>query len=280
MAVICFKEQPVNLRSRLKALYKDIIFRMSANNNPLFIFYCKYIYRPRKGSIHEFTDFFSKSRKTITVVQIGANDGINNDPIHKFIKRDHWQGVLLEPQKYVFEKYLKPLYEKTPEIITINAALDKTDGYKPVYKISLSNSRWATGLASFNREVLEKSLRSGYIARQAMKEGCRIPKNSADCIIEERAECISPETLIKKYRLEKINWLQIDTEGYDYEIIKMFNPAETRPEVIVYENIHLSDNQKKECRELLEKLGYTCRDFGPNSLAILNPSDSLKNFFI
>lgn len=269
----------MNFRSKIKALYRRIISGMSANNNPLFIFFYKYFYRPPEDTIEEFTDIFSRYRGKIKVVQVGANDGITNDPIHKFIKRDGWEGVLLEPQKYVFEKFLQPLYSKTRGIITVNAALDRTDGYKPVYKISASNSRWATGLTSFNREVLEKALSSGYIEKQAKKEGLRIEDSAASLITEEKVECISPETLITRYNLDRIDWLQIDTEGYDYEIIKMFNIEKTKPCVIVYENLHLPEEQKKECREMLEKNGYRCRDFGPNSLAVLDPPECLQKFF-
>ncbi|MGB4292426.1 MAG: hypothetical protein WBJ37_06040 [Bacteroidales bacterium] len=78
----------MNFRSKIKALYRRIISGMSANNNPLFIFFYKYFYYPPEGTIEEFTDIFSRLRGKIKVVQVGANDGITNDPIHKFIKRD------------------------------------------------------------------------------------------------------------------------------------------------------------------------------------------------
>jgi hypothetical protein len=66
--------------------------------------------------------------------------------------------VLLEPQKYVFQKYLEPLHRKTQGITVVNSALDKEDGFRPIYKISVSNSRWATGLASFDRKYWRKLL--------------------------------------------------------------------------------------------------------------------------
>lgn len=269
----------MNLKSKAKAFYKGMIFRMSANNNPIFISFYKYFYKPEKGSIDEFTSRFSKSRKQVTLVQIGANDGINNDPVHKFIKRDNWHGVLLEPQKYVFEKYLQPLYRKTKGIIPLNAALDTKDGTKPVYKIAISNSRWATGLTSFNRSVLEEAIRSGYIEKQAIKEGCRLPANPEDIIAEESVECICTESLLKKYGLEKIDWLQIDTEGFDFEIIKMFDIAANRPAVIVYENLHFSPGQQDECVYHLKSNGYECINFGPNTLAMLKPADGFEKYF-
>jgi len=252
---------------------------MSANNCFLFTFFYRYLYRPSRGTLDEFTDIFSRRKKDITLVQVGANDGINNDPVHKFIKRDKWKGILLEPQRYVFEEYLKPLYRKTKGIIPLNAALDKEDGFKPIYKISISNSRWATGLTSFNREVLERAVRSGYIARQAKKEGCRMPENESDCISEEMVECIKTSSLMEKFGLKKIDWLQIDTEGYDFEIIKMFNPTLYKPEVIVYENLHLNDEDRLKCKKYLEECGYRIKDYGPNTLAMLNPPEYLERFF-
>lgn len=270
----------MNFRSNAKSLYKGIIFRMSADNNPVFLSFYKYFYKPGKGSIDEFTSRFSKSRKKVTVVQIGANDGINNDPIHKFIKRDNWNGVLLEPQKYVFERFLQPLYQKTGGVVVLNAALDVKDGSKPIYKIAISNSRWATGLTSFDRSVLEAKVDSGYIEHQAAKEGTPIPENRNDFIVEEKVECICTESLINRYNLHKIDWLQIDTEGFDFEIIKMFDIDNTRPEVIVYENLHFSDALQEECLGYLKNHNYLCKNFGPNTLAMRKPAKGFEEIFI
>jgi FkbM family methyltransferase len=269
----------MNFKARAKAFYKNIVFRMSANNNFIFISFYRHFYKPGKGSIDEFTNCYSRSRERVTVVQIGANDGINNDPIHKFIKRDHWHGVLLEPQRLVFEKYLRPLYMKTGGIVVLNAALDVRDGQKPIYKVAVSESRWATGLSSFNREVLVAAVKSGYIEREAIKEGALLPENKDDYITEEHIECISTESLIKRFDLKQIDWLQIDTEGFDFEIIKMFNIGVTRPEVIVYENLHFGVEQQNECLDFLVKNGYLCRTFGPNTLAMRKPAPGFEAYF-
>ena len=269
----------MNLQSKANTFYKSIIFKMSENNNVIFSSFYRFFYRSEKGSLDDFTRRFSKMTGKVSIVQIGANDGINNDPIHKFIKRDHWQGVLLEPQKLVFEKYLKPLYRKTKGITVMNTALDVTDGFKTIYKIAVSNSRWATGLTSFNRKILEDAVKSGSIEQQARKEGCPLPVNKDEYITEESVECICSETLLKRTGIEKIDWLQIDTEGFDFEIIKMFNIGVTRPTVIVYENIHLSPANREECINHLRINGYVYCDYGSNTLAMRNPPEILKQFF-
>jgi FkbM family methyltransferase len=269
----------MNFRSHARAFYKGVIFKMSAGNSKLFHLFYRYLYKPQKGSIDEFASNYSGRRRSITVVEVGANDGINNDPLHKFIRRDNWKGVLLEPQKFVFEKYLKPLYATTDGITVLNAALDFTDGIRPLYKIAVSGSRWATGLASFSREVVEEAVSSGYVEKQAMKEGTSLPIDKADFIATELVECISVVTLLKRYDLKKVDWLQIDTEGFDFEIIKMFISEKIRPEVIVYENIHFTDDQQKECLNFLTSLDYLCRTFGPNTLAMKKPANGYERYF-
>jgi len=269
----------MNFKSKVKAYYKGIVFNLSARNSLIFTIFYSVFYKPVRDSLDDFTSMFSVMTGNITVVQIGANDGINNDPIHKFIKRDRWQGVLLEPQKYVFEKYLKPLYSRTKGIMVLNAALDYTDGFKPIYKISVSNSRWATGLTSFNREILEEAVKSGYIDREANKEGSPLPEERNEYIAEESVECISTQTLLRRAGIKKTNWLQIDTEGFDFEIIKIFNIAVNKPTVIVYENLHLSPSTRDECISYLSLNGYTSQDYGANTLAMLNPPEELKHFF-
>jgi FkbM family methyltransferase len=268
----------MNFKANVKAFYKGIVFNLSASNSLIFTLFYSVFYKPEKGSLDEFTSRFSKAMDKVSVVQIGANDGINNDPIHKFIKRDHWQGVLLEPQRYVFEKYLKPLYSKTKGITVMNSALDYKDGSKPIYKIAVSNSRWATGLTSFNRKILEEAVKSGSIERQAKKEGSPLPENKDEYIAEESVECICTETLLKRAGIKKTDWLQIDTEGFDFEIIKMFNIAITKPTVIVYENIHLSSADRTECINHLKTNGYLTRDYGANTLAIRNTPELFKQF--
>ena len=269
----------MNLKARLKFSYKKFVFDLSARNSFIFTAFYRYFYKPAKDSIDEFTSFYSLSKGDVNVVQIGANDGINNDPIHKFIKRDRWRGVLLEPQRYVFEKFLKPLYAKTPGITVLNAALDLRDGTKPIYKIAVSESRWATGLSSFNREVLEAAVKSGYIDREAIKEGSPLPANKQDYIAEEQVECISTPSLVKKFGLYRIDWLQIDTEGFDFEIIKMFGIDITKPDVIVYENLHFPASLQEECLNYLREKGYRCRTFGPNTLAMREPVKGFERFF-
>lgn len=269
------------MKKRIKSFLFKLRFSLSASNNFLFLWNYKYFFRPKQRTLPAFLSDYSHSvGDSFTVVQIGANDGITHDPIHKFIKRDKWGGVLLEPQSYVFDKYLSKIYRKHPNIIVLNAAMGMEDGEAPLYKIGFSNARWATGLATFERATLEKAFSSGHVNRKCKKEKINIPEDTTTHIVEEKVNIISLETLRKKYKLNKIDLLMIDTEGFDFEIIKMFNIAVTKPGVIIFEHSHLSDEDYGVCLDHLETNDYVIRKEGANTVAIKKERNLFPDYFI
>jgi hypothetical protein len=66
-----------------------------------------------------------------------------------------------------------------------------------------------------------------------------------------------------------VNLLQIDTEGYDFEIIKMVNFETLRPDVIHYEHRHLSDADRVACERLLASHGYRLHVAGVDTTAVI-----------
>lgn len=269
------------LKRKLQSNWKSLRFNLSATNNPFFIGFYRYFYNPTEGSLSGFLNAYSLSKKNagFTVIQIGANDGITHDPIHKFIKRDNWKGVLLEPQSGVFHQYLKKIYAKNKGIVTLCAAIGEEDGSQPIYKIGFSDMRWATGLTSFSKEKIESAFEDGIVASNCSKFGIEIPKDKNKWISQEEVEVISPKTLLKKFDIKKIDLLQIDAEGYDLEVIRIFDIPSTQPEAIIFENVGL---EKSEYEAYLEKLrieGYKTRKFGPNTLVLKNEYTQFQKYF-
>ena len=78
-----------------------------------------------------------------------------------------------------------------------------------------------------------------------------MPADPEAQITTKEIRIISPKTLMKEQQINKINLLQIDIEGYDYEVIKLFNIEKSQPKVIIYENEHLTTEQKKLCTQIL-----------------------------
>jgi FkbM family methyltransferase len=263
----------MGLKKFFKSAYLQFRFWLSGTNSPVFIFFYKYFFRPEKDSIDYYLDQYSKYRKgDVTLIQVGANDGMTFDPVHKFIKRDNWKGVLLEPQKYVYDKFLSKIYRKNKGIVTLNAAIGKQDGSMPIYKIGFTNERWASGLTTFNKKVLEHQFERGHVERRAKRSGIPIPKDKSKWIVEEKVDVVSFSTLLDKYNLGVVNLLQIDTEGFDYEVIKMVNFSRMQPDIIVFENALIPGNGKEECNAYLVSMGYKVKEFDGNSLCVRSAS--------
>lgn len=270
----------LSLKRKIQNQWKKYRFHLSASQNPIFLGFYKYFYRPKKGSLSEFLSAYSLSKSgDFTVIQIGANDGINNDPIHKFIKRDNWNGVLLEPQKYVFTEFTQKIYAKNAGINVLNAALGPEDGTLPMYKIGFSSTRWATGLSSFSKDQVLKAFDNGIVAYNCKEYGETIPTDKSKWISQEEVRVISPESIIREFNIQKIDLLQIDAEGFDLEVIRIFDLKKYKPKVVVFENAGLSENDYQTALKILKQEGYTTKRFGDNNLAMKQPVNEFEKFF-
>ena len=73
--------------------------------------------------------------------------------------------------------------------------------------------------------------------------------------------------LLEKHGFKGLDFLQIDAEGFDYEIIKSIDFAATRPRFINYEYVLLGAD-RAACRALLLEKGYGLLDQRQDTLAI------------
>lgn len=246
---------------------------------PLLVFTNFYIVQ-KKGSLAEVISVLSNSKNgDFYVVQVGANDGITNDPIHKFIKRDRWKGVLLEPQPTVFHHFLKRIYKNHEGLHVICAAIGHEDGHQKLYKIGFSEMRWATGLASFSKKKIEDLFENGIVDKNCQKLGISIPESPEERISYELVDVISPDTLVRKYEISHIDLLQIDTEGFDLEVIEIFDIPKTKPGTIIFENESLAPDVLNNCYQKLQDQGYRLKEFGRDTLAMLHPPTQFAKYF-
>ena len=210
---------------------------------------------------------FARARPRATFVQVGAHDGHEQDPLRRHIQTRNWSGVMVEPVPYVFRR-LQIAYANEPRIRLVNAAIAPTAGTATLYHIPESDELnlppWYDALASFSREVIAKH-------REFIPD------------IESRIEPIEVPTitfadLCQQNGLDRLDVVQIDTEGYDYEIIKLIDLERRAPTVLMYEHIHLSPEDRSECEGLLMGYGYEVHSDGMNTMALhipsLGPADS------
>lgn len=211
--------------------------------------------RFRTDDIDTIIDSFSRMKKDVYFIQVGANDSIFADPIRTFIIRDGWSGILVEPLKHIFDRLVEN-YKGQESLIFENVAISDKDEIRKLWyleKTDDSMPEWYEGLGSFLPEVVLKSSK-------------KIP-NIEKYMTKEQVKCVTLEALIKKNNVRKIDVFVVDTEGYDFHIIKQIDFEKFKPSIILYENKHLKDEEKRLCKKHLRKNGYKLIRKGGNTIA-------------
>lgn len=207
-----------------------------------------------KKKSHEYFTYLSKkaNENNFFFIQIGANDGSMADPINKLILKYGWKGILIEPQKLEFAK-LKNTYKNCQNLIFVRAAISRDEGYKTLYKIKYNKIQhfWEKGMATLCPEKIFSNYKKTDLET-------------------EKVTCISFMNLIKKYNINGVDLLQIDVEGYDYEIIKLIDFNIIKPLIIHYEHVYLTSREQKRCAKYLRNHGYKIYEEQNDTGAILD----------
>jgi FkbM family methyltransferase len=211
---------------------------------------------------------FAKLHPNAVFVEIGSNDGEHHDHLRPFIRSRAWSGIMVEPVPYVFQR-LRRNYGNLDRVTLENVAIADRDGELPFYHLAEANSDeqvpgWYHGLGSFSREVLLGHVRD-------------IP-DIADRVVQTVVPSMTLASLCRKHGLEVLDLLLIDTEGYDYELIRSIDFADQRPRLMIYEHFHLSPDDRAACRRLVEAQGYETMEEGFDTWCLdTGPADQLTS---
>ncbi len=184
----------------------------------------------------------TRTRKPVSFVLVGANDGVENDMLHPFVRAGGWSGILVEPLPHLFGKLQQNL-RGTPGLEFANVAIDRTPGMRELFYVEdLEGAPWyADKLGSFSREHVRK-------------HGDSIP-DIDERIASRLVECITLDSLCERHGVTRLDLVQIDAEGFDFEVIRSIDFQRLRPSVLIYEHAHLGVDEEA-CRRFLEELGY------------------------
>ena len=224
---------------------------------------------PESDPVYEFFDTFSKSHnRNIAFIQIGANDGLRNDPVREFIVRDRWRGILVEPVPSVFDMLQNNYaYLSNPELKFINAAISSSNNDNLTFytfddiflkSLPLEKSLDCLRKASFDRRHVEKHINNINEDYSKVMKAIKVP-------------ALTVNSLVNKYWTEKkIDILVIDAEGHEPDIIKCIDFKTFFPEAIFFESHNLGA-EKGTLFEFLYANGYAITEIGGDAVAIAHP---------
>jgi FkbM family methyltransferase len=172
----------------------------------------------------------TKSLGPIQLVQIGAFDGLLADPLENILKDNRVSAVLVEPQTTPFNALVNR-YGSNSRIKLVNGVVAATDGSATLYVPDEDASPKA-------------SLSKTHYRRFGL---------SPSTVRDIQVPAYSVASLLRQNSINKVDVLQLDTEGMDFEILRWFLAAKQEPALINFETLHLSKQDKLAAREILKK---------------------------
>lgn len=179
-----------------------------------------------------YTTFF-KNKKSGFFVEIGAHDGVTYSNTLFFEKHLGWNGICIEPIPDIFKKL-----EKNRSCICIHGCITNKSGVAAFLKITGYSEMLSGLIENYDPRHLQR------IEHELEKYG-----GSKEII---PVQCYVLNDLVEEYNIDHIDYLSIDTEGNELDILKSINFEKILIHIIGVENNY----HEPHIRNLLESKGY------------------------
>lgn len=210
--------------------------------------------------------------KPAVVVQIGSNDGVQGDPIISLIRENPmWRVVFIEPLPHVFRRLIAN-YPPLPNYSFENVAISRERSVRRMYYVSdeIKKARpqvpfWYDQLGSFDPNHILKHDDDEY--------------GFEAFIVYEDVPCEPLADTLARNRITHIDLLHIDTEGYDFEIIKQLDLTKQAPRAVLYEHKHLNEPDTRAAERALRNAGYSIHTSLYDTLAVQRTMNAARRLW-
>jgi FkbM family methyltransferase len=169
-------------------------------------------------------------RKNITYLDIGTNDPIKLNNTYFFYKK-HCRGVLVEPDPRLFRK----IKRRRSGDICLNAGVGTGAGSDITFYLMQPDT-----LSTSSPEKAKEYIKLGV----KLKSEFKVPLININAVIENHFGSLAPD------------YLSVDVEGLDFEIIKSLDLSKYRPVAICAETLTYTNNNSEKKIEEISK--YLC----------------------
>jgi FkbM family methyltransferase len=185
---------------------------------------------------------FFKNKKSGVFIEIGADDGIDKSNTYFFEKYLNWSGICIEPRKNAYDNLIK-----NRKCVCINNAISLKDDQTVKF---LDIKGYGKGLSGIINNYDPRHVkRINYEVRHKDNKGHEIVDVNTKTLMN----------ILNKHNINHIDFMSIDIEGNELEIIKSIDLDKIFIDVITIENNYndnsiitfFNDNNYK----LVKKLG-------------------------
>ncbi len=224
----------------------NIIDMSIKRSKPYIYLYHNFYKKAKFPSFEHAIDLYAKNKDSVFFIQIGANEGSTEDPLYRHIRLKNWKGILVEPQKDVFDQLVSN-HQSNSNLIFENVAISSQEEVKKFYFIEPSPDVpvWVSKLSSFDKKITSEVVE-------------KFPQAK---VVSADMHCTTVKSMVKKHNIKKVDLILIDTEGFDYEILKTIDLKTLKPEMVVLEHRHLSaEDQNAAIKQMKDAGMYVFKD--------------------
>ena len=210
--------------------------------------------------IAEVRKTYARAGKDMVVLQIGANDGIQDDPLHQFILNNKCEAHLLEPVPRYFKDLVKN-YKKAKYVNCHNCAIAEYSGKK---KMSVANHKegiplWVKGCSTFDESKNVFSGYGGLHLRTSVQDAGDdlLYQELLENKTEEEVAVLTLDDFLHTNDIDVIDIFITDTEGYDWIVFEQLDLIKYHPSVIFMETHGLGAETWRVIYNKLSRRGYT-----------------------
>lgn len=214
------------------------------------------------------------SQDRLRIVQIGANDGRINDPLHALVATapERIDILLVEPQPDLIPR-LRASYAFHPAPGIFNGAVGQT-GHLTLYTVRrecwprLKTIDYAEDWPEYRAPTGVTSARRDHVLRW-LRTHLADPRQAEESIERLEVPCVDLPTLLARTGFPgPPDLVQIDAEGCDDDVIYNCGLDRHAPRLVRFEAKHLPDARFARLARYLGDLGYVLWRDGMEALAI------------
>lgn len=190
-------------------------------------------YMSQVGQDRLLNERFLFNKKNGVFLDIGAHDGMTGSNTYFFEKELGWQGICFEPLPHLFKQL-----RECRDCICINACVGPISGMVPFLHLNSCDEQLSGMCSTYDKRQLDI----------VMNDLSIYGGNCAVMLLP----CVRLHDVLEQYGIAHVDYLSLDTEGSELEILKTIDFSKVSIDMMSVEN----NFNEPFIREFLETKGF------------------------
>ncbi|MEP2530242.1 FkbM family methyltransferase [Shimia sp.] len=189
----------------------------------------------------------ARTDRPLKIVQVGAHDGSDHDPLQQFLLDNECRALLIEPMDAPFA-VLAARYAGVDAITTTQIAIHDSPATLDMhYIVNGDGAPDLTLFSSFDHATVAHNLMVRQREDDALKD---------HHILSKPIKADRLKSVMDASGFQQVDAIVVDAEGLDYKIVTSFLADGVLPDIIRFEYCNLSRRDFNDLRQVLSAHGY------------------------